>query len=215
MAAMAHRYDHLREKAIRLRTEQRLTLEEIMVYLKLPKTTIYYWIKDIPIGRTEKQSIRRQQATKANVAKYAALREAAYQQGLNEAPELLRDPTFRDFVVLYMAEGTKRRRNYVAFVNSDPALVKLAHRWICQFTRNKMDYSLQYHVDHDEDELREYWGSFLGIPPDIIKAMRKSNSGQLAGRKFRSEHGLLTVRTGDTQFRARLHGWMDYVKSQW
>jgi len=53
---MAQRYDHLREKAIQLRTQHHMTLEEIMERLALPKTTIYYWIKDIPIPRTEKQT---------------------------------------------------------------------------------------------------------------------------------------------------------------
>jgi hypothetical protein len=53
---MAHRYDHIREKAVSLRTEQHLTLDEIVERLSLPKTTIYHWIKDIPIPTTEKQT---------------------------------------------------------------------------------------------------------------------------------------------------------------
>jgi hypothetical protein len=126
---MAQRYDHLREKAISLRTTRHMTLDEIVERLALPKTTIYYWIKDIPIPRTDKQSEAQRNSTAAMQAKFAALRATAYQQGLAEAPELLQNPTFRDFVVLYMAEGTKRDRNKVGFVNSDPKLVKLAHDW--------------------------------------------------------------------------------------
>jgi hypothetical protein len=212
---MAHQYDHLREKAIRLRTEQNMTLQDIMERLSLPKTTIYYWIKDIPIPRTEKQTAAQRRKHEQNRARYAALREAAYQQGLAEAPGLLQDLRFRDFVVLYMAEGTKRRRNEVSFVNSDPDMVCLAHRWIVRFTTNKMGYCLQYHADHDEAELKEYWAGILGIQPDIIKSIRKSNSNQLSGRQFRSVYGLLTVRVGDTYLRARLQAWMDTVKAQW
>jgi hypothetical protein len=212
---MAHQYDHLREKAIILRTKQQMTLDEIVERLALPKTTIYHWIKDIPIPRTEKQSERQRQNTAKMQAKYAALRDAAYQQGLAEVPELSRDLTFRDFVVLYMAEGYKRNRNTVSFVNSDPRMVKLAYRWMTQLTTKKPTFSLQYHADHDVDELKQFWGKLLNIEADQIKVIRKSNSNQLKGRQFRSIHGLLTIRTLDTYFRSRLEAWMDIVKSQW
>ena len=212
---MAQRYDHLREKAISLRTKQNMTLDEIVERLALPKTTIYYWIKDIPIPRTEKQTLAQRNGTAAMQAKFAAIREKAYEQGLAEAPELLRDPTFRDFVVLYMAEGYKRNRNVVSFVNSDPRMVKLAYHWIIRLTDKKPTFSLQYHADHDVDELKQFWGELLDIEADQIKVIRKSNSNQLKGRQFRSVHGLLTVTTNDTYFRSRLEAWMDIVKSQW
>jgi hypothetical protein len=212
---MAQRYDHLREKAISLRTNQQMTLDEIVERLALPKTTVYYWIKDLPIPRTEKQSEARRNATTTMQAKFAALREKAYQQGLAEAPELLQNPTFRDFVVLYMAEGYKRSRNEVSFVNSDPHMVKMANDWIVKLSTHKAYYRLQYHADHDIDELKVYWSTLLNITPEIIKPIRKSNSNQLSGRQFRSVYGLLTVAVADTYFRARLEAWMDIIKSQW
>jgi AcrR family transcriptional regulator len=212
---MAQRYDHLREKAIQLRTERNMTLDDIVERLALPKTTVYYWIKDLPIPWTEKQSEAQRKRAQKNRDKYAALREAAYQQGLAEVPELLKDVTFRDFVVLYMAEGYKRSRNEVAFVNSDPAIVKLGYRWIAQFARNKLDYPLQYHADHDPEELKAFWADVLNIDANLIKPVRKSNSNRLSGRQFRSKYGLLTVRVGDTYLRARLEAWMDFIKNQW
>jgi hypothetical protein len=212
---MAHQYDHLREKAISLRTKHNLTLDEIVERLALPKTTIYYWIKDIPIPRTEKQSeAQRLKAEKVRI-KYANLRDQAYQQGVELAAELLQRPTFRDFVVLYMAEGYKRNRNVVSFVNSDPRMVKLAYRWMTQLTIKKPTFSLQYHADHDVDELKQFWGDLLHIEAEQIKVIRKSNSNQLSARQFRSVHGLLTVRISDTYFRSRLEAWMDIIKSQW
>ncbi len=191
-----------------------MTLDEIMDRLSLPKTTIYHWIKDLP-APPRRQHPGQQQGTIAMQAKFAALREAAYQQGLAEAPTLLQDLSFRDFVVLYMAEGTKRKRNSVDFVNSDPKMVHLANRWIVQLAKNKISYQLQYHVDHDEAELKEYWAGILGIKPDIIKSIRKSNSNRLSGRQFRSVYGLLSVRANDTYLRARLQAWMDTIKAQW
>ena len=62
--------------------------------------------------------------------KYRLLREAAYAQGAREYDELAVDPTFRDFVCLYVAEGYKRDRNTVSICNSDPAVMQMATRWI-------------------------------------------------------------------------------------
>jgi len=206
---------YLREKAIKLRTEQNYTLEQLIECLQLPKTTIYYWIKDVPIPRTEKQTAAQRQRANANKDRAAAVRHKWYEEGLAEAPSLLNDPTFRDFVVLYMAEGYKRNRNVVNFVNSDAKMMALAHRWMQQFGERKFDYTFQYHADHDVEELKNYWAGIVGINPAIIKPMRKSNSNQLTGRKFRSVYGVFSIRTGDTRFRARLQGWIDYIKAQW
>ena len=211
---MARRYDHLREKALQLRAEQHLTLDEITEWLRLPRGTIYHWIKDVPIPPRQ-QHWGQRQGTEAMQAKYAALRDAAYQQGKTEAPALLAETSFRDFVVLYMAEGSKRKRNVVEFVNSDSLMIALANRWISTFARNPLRYRLQYHADHDIAELRQYWGGILNVVPDIISVLRKSNSGQLAKRQFRSEYGVLSISVGDTYLRARLQAWMDVVKAQW
>jgi len=206
----------LRAKAIELRTKHRMTLDDIVERLQLPKTTIYYWIKDIPIGRTEKQTERQKIGTRVMQAKYTAKREEAYEQGIAELPELLKEPTFRDFVVLYIGEGTKRDRNTVALVNSDAKTVKLAYYWMKRLSNNPhFAFRLQYHIDHDVSELKQYWAGILNISPDVITIMRKSNSGQLAGRQFRSVHGLLTVHVNDTYLRARLQAWMDFIKNEW
>ncbi len=212
---MAHRYDHLREKAIKLRTEQNMTLEEIIECLQLPKTTIFYWIKDLPIPRTEKQTAAQRQSANANKDRAAAVRQKWYEEGLAEVQELLQDSTFRDFVVLYMAEGYKRNRNTVSFVNSDAKMITLAHKWMLHFGQRKLDYAFQYHADHDVEELKNHWGGILEVNPAIINTLRKSNSNQLTGRKFRSVYGVLTIRVNDTRFRARLQAWMDYIKTQW
>jgi hypothetical protein len=208
---------HIREKAIQLRSSARMSLDEIAECLALPKTTIYYWIKDIPLGRERDQTTAQKAGTAAMKAKYSAKREAAYQQGLSEFEELGKIPTFRDFVILYMAEGSKTSRNQVALVNSDVAIVKLADRWIKSLTHkpHMVNYQMQYHMDHDEDELKRYWAAQLSIDPALVHSMRKSNSNQLQGRKFRSVYGLLTVRIGDTYLRSRLQAWIDTVKSQW
>jgi hypothetical protein len=142
-------------------------------------------------------------------------RAAAYALGRLEFARLSRDPAFRDFVCLYIAEGYKRNRNQVSVANSDPTVVVLCTRWIRRFTRNPVSFRVQYHADQDLNELKEFWGRQLGVAPDEIRLQRKSNSGQLGGRHWRSKHGVLTVYAGDTALRARLQGWIDCLQEQW
>src|SRR5919198_3990542 len=103
---------YLREKARRLRIERKLSLLEIAERLALPKTTVYYWIKDLPDSEikyrdTPGRARAREKAARSNVARFKALRDAAYADGHRVFDELAADPSFRDFVTLFLAEGYK------------------------------------------------------------------------------------------------------------
>ena len=97
-------------------------------------------------------------------ARYRLAREAAYAAGREEFAELAMDATFRDFVCMYIGEGYKRNRNEVSLGNSDPAVVKLAARWMCHFARNPVKYSVQYHADQRLEELTAFWARTLATP---------------------------------------------------
>ena len=43
---------YLREKARRLRVEKRLTIDELAQCLAPSRTTIYYWVRDLPPARS-------------------------------------------------------------------------------------------------------------------------------------------------------------------
>jgi hypothetical protein len=116
---------------------------------------------------------------------------------------------------MYIGEGYKRCRNTVAIGNSDPRVVRLGNFWIRRFTTNKVSYSFQHHADQDPAHLVRFWSTFLDEDPELFRFQRKSNSGQLTGRNWRCKWGVLTVRVGDTRFRARLQGWIDRVQDGW
>ena len=210
---------YLREKARAMRIERGLTIDELARRLALSRTTIYYWVRDLPIpgsgpGGGWPESARRK-GTRAMQRKYRLLREEAYREGLTEFDALAADPTFRDFVCLYIAEGYKRGRNSVAICNSDPAVVRLAYDGCAAGVESKFDFAVQYHADQDLVRLRVFWGETLDIDPARIRLQRKSNSNRLTGRTWRSPYGVLTVAVYDTLFRARLQAWMDQLHTLW
>jgi hypothetical protein len=198
-----------------MRLETSLTIDEIAERLALSRTTIFYWVKDIPIPETRRQSEARQRASDANRDQARKKRDAAYQEGVRMYPKLIGQPTFRDFICMYIGGGTKKARNYVALCNSDPAVVKLAQSWIVWHGRNPVRYSLQFHADQSLGEMRTFWSRHLGIGPAAIKFQRKSNSNQLTGRNWRSPHGVLEVQCSDTYLKARIDAWSDLVKAEW
>ena len=210
---------HIRNEARALRAEHRLSLDDICARLNLPRTTVYYWIKDInvtAIAKPRVQSPAQLAGSRAMQAKYAAIRQAAYDAVYSRAAELLQDRDLRDFVVLYLAEGHRKDRNSVSFGNSNPTMVRFAHSCMRKLATNThFNYSFQFHADQDPEALRQFWASCLGIGPETIKALPKTNSGHLKGRRFACEYGVFQVRVGDTAFRARLQALMDAVQEQW
>jgi len=215
MFAMAYP-PYLKEKARTLRRERNMTIDDLAERLALSRSTIYYWVRDLPIPpATANRSAAQRRGTLAMQRRYTERREEAYREGVAEFGELAGDPEFRDFVCLYIAEGFKRDRNKVSLGNSDPAVIKVADRWVRRFTQRAVGYSVQYHADQDVRDLQAYWGELLAVEPSSIGLQRKSNSSQLAYRTWRCRYGVLTVRTCDTLFRARLQAWMDLLRASW
>jgi len=209
---MAH-HPFLREQAIALRTESHLSIDEIAARLALPRTTIYSWVRTIPLGRRSRANPRG--GAWAQRAKARQLREEAYAVGVAEFAELCADPTFRDFVCMYIGEGYKRSRNSVAIANSDPAVIRLGNHWIRRFARNKMNYRVQHHADQSVEWLREFWSAELGVAPEDVRFTLKSNSGQMRTRKWRCQYGVMSVASWDTNLRSRLQGWIDCLVRTW
>jgi hypothetical protein len=210
---------YVREKAREMRVTKRLTIDEIATRLAVARTTVFYWVRDIPVPRSEfdprPMSEARRRAARANRDKHARIRTAAYEAGLAEFQGLAEEPTFTDFVCMYIGEGSKKDRHRVAICNSDPAAIRLGKAWITRFSRNPVSYALQYHADQQPDQLQSYWGLTLQVDPDRVRLQRKSNSGQLSGRTWRSPSGVLTVSCCDVIVRARLGAWMDAIRSTW
>lgn len=198
---------------------KKLSLNEISERLALPKTTVYYWIKDLPLGRERRESgwpdSARRKGNRAMKKKYQQLREEAYAAGLAEYDQLVDLPTFRDFVALYIAEGYKRDRNRVSIANSDDRVMAVAASWLRRLSTKACGYSIQYHADQDLAEITRHWGDVLDIDPSVITLQRKSNSGQLKYRSWSCKHGVLTIRLGDTALRARLQAWIDRIREEW
>jgi hypothetical protein len=197
-----------------------MSVDEIAECLAISRTTIHYWTRDIPSDDIKHRDSpararARAKAARLNTERHKALRDAAYQRGVEEFEGLCGEPTFVDFVCMYIGEGYKRSRNAVALANSDPKVICLANHWIRRFLKNTVKYQVHHHPEQDPRSLLAFWSAGLGVDPYLISCDRKSNSGRLSGRTWRCKHGVLSVRANDTEFRARLQAWMDRTQEGW
>jgi hypothetical protein len=81
---------YLRDKARKLSVENKLSIVEIADRLALPKTTIWYWVRDLPLARPRRANAGQRKGNRAMREKYRRLREEAYVRGRGEFPALAR-----------------------------------------------------------------------------------------------------------------------------
>ena len=86
--------------------------------------------------------------------------------------------------------------------NSDAAVVRICDQLLRRLSSKRRTYAIQFHADQELTALRAFWAGALGIVASEIRVQRKSNSNQLTGRTWRSEHGVLAVSVNDTLLRA-------------
>ena len=141
-------------------------------------------------------------------------RMAAYERGVTEFSRLTRDPTFRDFVGLYVAQGWRRSRAMVAVTSSDPAAAALSAHWIGRLSARRVDYRLEFGPGQDLVELVRFWARHLGVPHGQIRLQRRLGEAS-GGEDCMPRFGRMTVRTHDAVLGVRLQAWMDEVRGSW
>jgi hypothetical protein len=67
---------YIREKARELRVERRLSIVEIAERLALPKTTVFYWVRDIPLQRPPRANPGQRKGNRSMRRKYRELTRA-------------------------------------------------------------------------------------------------------------------------------------------
>jgi transposase-like protein len=222
---MAHS-QYLREKARSLRVEQRLTVDQLSERLALPRSTIYYWVRDLPVRLSGSRAAAaptpgRRRRTRARRSGQPARgrdrrsRKAVYEEALGSYDDLAAQPTFRDFLCVCLAQRCECDQHRIAVVNADPAVVRLAARWIRRLADQAPIFAIEYPADQDLNARRRFWSEIVGTEARAIQVQRGSERSRPAGRSPGSPHGALTVTVDDSLLRARLDAWMHRTRESW
>ena len=217
---MAHS-NYLRRMARLLRVEQRLTVDQLAARLALPRSTVYYWVRDLPLSEREGESGGAGAGKGAGIGAgkgagaSAIAGDAAYEDALRSFDDLVAQPTFRDFVCLYIARGCTRERAKVSLSDSDAAVMRLANRWMLRLSDKSPLLSVRYEPGQSLTELRRFWGGIVGVQ---ARTIRVHGEGDRVGDRDvarHARHGVLTVSVEDALLRARLQAWICKTRDSW
>lgn len=198
--------DLLFEKAVKLR-QQGYSYREIHELLGLAKSTTREWLKDISLDASAKMRMRRIHL--AGVQQYASrlrhqkeladiqLREAVDRSLANQKVDSGIEKLLCSF--LYWAEGAKRGKEGLVFVNSDPVMVKVYLKLLrnsFQIDNSRFSVWLHLHSYHDRSKQIKFWSQIMGIPINQIYVYNKPNSGKNIREGY---PGCVSIRYGDTR----------------
>lgn len=186
--------------------------------LGVSKGSVSNWVRDIPIDLsrvcTDDKKTALMKASKRKQEIGEEKRKIHYDAGKKFYKEKA-TPNLKQFIMFYICEGYKRNRNMVSMCNSDPELLKFAWVVLKKFVKKEYHVRVQYHADQNLDEIKMFWAKTLNIDEENIKAIRKSNSGNLEGRAWRCEHGVCSIEIYDTYLRSKIQAWIDCLKEEW
>ena len=219
--------DAVREEAIRLRLEGR-SYSEIQATLGVSKSSLSLWLRDVPLT----EEYRERLANKLRVAaqkRAASVRTASQtrarrlvDESAGEIGELSELELFVAGVVAYWAEGTKSKpwgpRAGVAFINSDPGMVKLFLAWLALLKIGLADLSFRIHIHESADiegALR-FWSGVVGCPAQRFQrtTLKRHNPRTVRKNVGADYHGCIIVKVKrSTDLNTRIRGWFDGIVS--
>ncbi|KKN04006.1 hypothetical protein LCGC14_1101930 [marine sediment metagenome] len=212
-------YAHLREKAAKLR-QNGYSINDICKRLNKGKGTVWYWIKDVEMLKTNVFLDRKKRknkkaaiaAARAVKKKFKDIHKAAEKMAIEEWKNNLKDNfEFQQFIMLYWCEGCKKTKHYLSVSNSDPQLIKFALKWLrnINYHNKKIEANIQLHVDQNEENVKTFWRQETDI--NEIKVQRKSNSGKMSGRNWNSKYGVLSLRLSDAYLKTKIDKWIELL----
>jgi hypothetical protein len=203
----------LREKARQMRL-QGMSVQEIQKTLKVSKSSVSLWVRDIQLSEDQRQFLKDRQykyqvdnqGAQANKLRSKELRTAYQNQGRSKARE--GHMLHQAGCMLYWAEGSKER-NSIYFVNSDPHMLLLFMR----FLREELnvlpdDITLRIHchtsVVEGIESIKRYWTNLFVLP---MESVRKVHVKQGSAKKSNVHvNGVCGIKVHSTALLHHIYG---------
>lgn len=183
----------LREQAVNLRLSDELSYGEIQKRLKVSKSTLSYWLRDLPLSKGKILELRRSGWNKGEASREifrATMREkqlcredATYQRYLEKFSNPSESIDFVAGLMLYASEGNKKDRYRIALANTDLSIIKFFVGWLHKYLYvEKSEMKIELHLYGNMDILSEeqYWYQSLcfersQLYKTQIKELKKSS----------------------------------------
>lgn len=172
--------------AIELRREG-ATYSEILKKIKVSKSTLLIWLKEVGLAKDQKQRITQKRINgrlraldiirKNKIKRVADIKMVAR----SEVPELIKDAFWLTGVILYLGEGSKEHRHavQVEMTNMDINVHKIFVKWAKRYllvTDEQFQFEVFIHENANIEAAKVHWSKELGFQSEILKVYLKRHN---------------------------------------
>ena len=217
------------EKIIALR-KQGKTHGEIEKILKLPKTTVGWWLRGIKVPEEIKKKMLKRCRKKwsKNITDYnkmyaqirsleaARIRDAIKKKASQEIKTLTNLNLKVIGSMLYWAEGNTKNRHQLRFSNSKPEMIKVMMKFfreICEIPDNKIKARVHLHPNIKKRRAIEYWSNVTKLSKSNFHKpqVQISKSSKQKRKTNTLPYGTLHLTTGNTEKTCMVKGWIQGI----
>jgi hypothetical protein len=166
----------LREKAINLRVKNQLSYSEIRSQLKVSKSTLSYWLREMPLSKEKISELRKKGWSKGEASRErfrATMREKrdqkaglVYEKQLEKLRNLSSVSLYVAGLMIYLGEGDKKNNYRIGLANTDPFIIKFFIKWLVDFMdvrKDKIRAELHFYENMDFVKEKNFWKKELGF----------------------------------------------------
>ena len=210
----------LKLKAQELR-RQGLSVKEIEKRLKVSRSSVSLWIRDIKLTNAQLEKLYLNKKTgqlrgciiAANNKKEARLRQIKELKecGIKEIGKMRKRDRFIAGVSMYFAEGSKTDSS-VQFSNSDPRAIKFMADWMREFCKPSEDRfraSIYIHDNLNISKAKKFWSKLIDVPLDQFTKTYIVKNNPKRFRKVRNQYGVFRLTVSDVKLHRKLMGWIE------
>jgi len=218
-----------KNKALNLR-KQGKSYSEIEKVLDVPKSTLSFWLKDIPLSARAKQRLKQRvfdTSIKALINRNKRQTIIAKEKSdkiIEDSAKTIREINKKELKILgislYWAEGYKqgvsKKWKCVDFSNSDPVMIKIMMRFfreICEVKEGQFKIQLMLHNNDLKNKSLRFWQKITGIPvTQFMKVSIINSSSSKQKREKRIPYGTIHIRIYNTDLFHKIIGWIEGLK---
>ena len=205
-------------EALRLRIDKKLSYGAISKRLKVPKSTLSEWLRDIPLPEKHLLKLRRAAWTRGEASRELfrrTMREkreqkerTIYQKQLLKFNKISPDSLFIAGLMLYLGEGEKKSRHRIVLTNTDLRIVQFFIFWLKKFfhiTQSKMRIELHLYESMDIPLEERFWLKTLGFKrPQLYKTQVRSLQKSSFTYRESYRHGTCQLYAGGVEHKTKL-----------
>lgn len=203
------------------------TYTEIANILKLPKSTVAWWLRNVKIPKSlEKQIFERSRKKwRKNIVAYNKIYAPLRSQEAEKIREEIKNNASKEIknlskenlqligCALYWAEGNKKNRWCVRFSNSDPEIIKTMMRFfreVCNIPDEKIKARIHLYPRINHQKTTNYWIKITRLPKKNFQKPQTQISRASKGKRPRNTlpYGTLHLTAGNTEMACKVKGWV-------